>query len=126
MLWSRARCGAGLRPALWQGGDLPRPEWRTLPLRVRFRFQPWQLAAALVLLCAAAVGLLEWRRLQRYDASRLMQSLPVEGAVKMFINIEQLRDSGLLDVLAGSKTAEEPDYRHFADEIGFDYRTDLD
>jgi hypothetical protein len=44
----------------------------------------------------------------------------------MFINIEQLRDSGLLDVLAGSKTAEEPDYRHFADEIGFDYRTDLD
>jgi len=80
----------------------------------------------LVLLCAAAVGLLEWRRSQRYDASRLMQSLPVEGAVKMFINIEQLRDSGLLDVLAGPKTVEDPDYRHFADEIGFDYRADLD
>jgi hypothetical protein len=80
------------------------------------------LAAALVLICAAALGLLEWRRSQRYDASRLMQSLPVDGAVKVFINIDQLRDGGLLDV----KTVEEPDYRRFADEIGFDYRTDLD
>jgi hypothetical protein len=93
---------------------------------VRFRFQPWQLAVALVLVCAAVLGVLEWRRGSRYDASRLMQSLPVDGAVKLFINFEQLRDSGLLDVLAGSKTAEDPDYRRFADEIGFDYRTDLD
>lgn len=81
---------------------------------------------ALVLLCAAAVGLLEWRRLQRYDASRLMQTLPVSGAVKVYIDVEALRDSGLLDVLAGSKAAEDPDYRRFADEIAFDYRTDLD
>jgi hypothetical protein len=84
------------------------------------------LAAALVLLCAAAVGILEWRRLQRYDASRLMQSLPVVGAVKVYVNLEQLRDNGLLDALAGSKATEDPDYRRFADEIGFDYRADLD
>jgi hypothetical protein len=84
------------------------------------------LAAALVLICAATVGLLEWRRLQHYDASRLMQSLPVDGAVKVFFDVEALRDGGLLDVLAGPKTVEDPDYRHFADEIGFDYRTDLD
>jgi hypothetical protein len=93
---------------------------------VRLRFQPWQLAAALVLLCVAAVGVLEWRRSQRYDASRLMQSLPVNGAVKVYINLEQLRDGGLLDVLTGPKDVEDPDYRRFADEIGFDYRTDLD
>jgi hypothetical protein len=84
------------------------------------------LAAALVLVCAAVLGVLEWRRTQRYDPSRLMQSLPVNGAVKVFINIEALRDSGLLDVLAGPKTVEDPDYSHFADEIGFDYRSDLD
>jgi hypothetical protein len=29
-------------------------------------------------------------------------------------------------LLAGSKAAEEPDYRKFVDETGFDYRTDLD
>jgi hypothetical protein len=84
------------------------------------------LAAALVLLCLASVGVLEWRRSQRYDASRLMQSLPVSGAVKVYINLEQLRDSGLLEELAGPKAVEDPDYRRFADEIGFDYRTDLD
>jgi hypothetical protein len=94
---------------------------------VRFRFQPWQLAAALVLLCAAVLGVLEWRRSsQHYDASRLMRSLPVNGAVKVYIDVEGLRDGGLLDALAGPKAAEDPDYRHFADEIGFDYRTDLD
>jgi len=55
-----------------------------------------------------------------------MQSLPVVGAVKVYVNLEQLRDSGLLDTLAESKAAEDPDYRRFADDIGFDYRADLD
>ncbi|MEI9975110.1 MAG: hypothetical protein WDO73_25480 [Ignavibacteriota bacterium] len=55
-----------------------------------------------------------------------MQSLPVEGAVKVYINLEQLREAGLLETLAGPKAVEDPDYRRFADEIGFDYRTDLD
>jgi hypothetical protein len=37
-----------------------------------------------------------------------------------------LRASGLLDLLAGSSAAEEPDYRRFVDQSGFDYRRDLD
>jgi len=37
-----------------------------------------------------------------------------------------LRRSGTLELLAGSKAAEEPDYRKFVDDTGFDYRTDLD
>jgi hypothetical protein len=94
---------------------------------VQFRFKPWQLAAALVLVCAAAVGILEWRRSsQHYDASRLMQSLPVSGAVKVYVDLAAMRDAGLLDVLVGPKTVEDPDYRRLAEEIGFDYRTDLD
>ncbi len=32
----------------------------------------------------------------------------------------------MLDLLAGSKAAEEPDYRRFVEQTGFDYRTDLD
>jgi hypothetical protein len=94
---------------------------------MRFRFQPWQLAALLVLLCAAVLGILEWRRNARhYDASRLMQALPLDGAVKLYLDVEKLRDSGVLDQIAGKKASEDPDYRSFADEIGFDYRTDLD
>jgi hypothetical protein len=94
---------------------------------VRPRFQPWLFVAALVLICAIGAGLWAWRRVsQRYDASRLMQTLPVGGAVKVFLNVEALRGASLLDVIAGPKTVEDADYRHFADEIGFDYRTDLD
>jgi hypothetical protein len=81
----------------------------------------------LVLVCAALAGLVVWRHnSQRYDASRLMQTLPVGGAVKVFLNFGALRDAALLDVIAGPKTVEDPDYRRFAEEIGFDYRTDLD
>ncbi|HEY1757549.1 MAG TPA: hypothetical protein VGG72_19405 [Bryobacteraceae bacterium] len=93
---------------------------------MRFRFRPWHLAVALVLVVLAAVGLVEWRRSRLYDASRLMQTLPVDGAVKVYIDVQQLRKGGLLESLAGPKAAEDPDYRHFAEQIGFDYRTDLD
>ncbi len=55
-----------------------------------------------------------------------MQTLPVGGAVKVFLNFGALRDAALLDVIAGPRTVEDADYRRFAEEIGFDYRTDLD
>ncbi len=37
-----------------------------------------------------------------------------------------LRSAGILDLLAGSKSAEDPDYKKFVDESGFDYCTALD
>jgi hypothetical protein len=55
-----------------------------------------------------------------------MQSLPLDGAVKVYIDFAQLRASGLLDLLAGAKSVEEADYRKFVQDTGFDYRTDLD
>jgi hypothetical protein len=93
---------------------------------VQLRLKPWQFAAVLVLACAVLTGLVVWRHnSQRYDASRLMQTLPVGGAVKVFLNFEALRDAALMDLITGPKTVEDPDYRRFAEEIGFDYRTDL-
>jgi hypothetical protein len=80
-----------------------------------------------VLACAALAGLAVWRHnSQRYDASRLMQTLPIGGAVKVFLNFGALRDSGLLNTIAGPRALEDADYRRFAEQIGFDYRTDLD
>jgi hypothetical protein len=84
----------------------------------------WQLAVVLALVCAAT-GFFMWRASQRFNASRLMQSLPIDGAVKVYIDVDALRAAGLLDTIAGPKTAEDPEYRRFAEEIGFDYRTDL-
>ena len=52
--------------------------------------------------------------------------LPADRATLVYIDTDALRKSGLLDLLAGSKAAEEADYRKFVEQTGFDYRTDLD
>src|SRR5579862_2047155 len=94
---------------------------------MRFRFQPWQLAVLVVLLCGAAVGVVRWRRtFQPVNATSLLAALPVQGATLLYIDADALRQSGILDLLAGSKAAEEPDYRKFVEQSGFDYRTDVD
>ncbi len=93
---------------------------------MRYRLQPWQLAAIVILLCAAAVAFAHWRSLKTYDAAALLQSLPPDQATHVFIAVGALRDSGILDVLAGSKAEEEPDYRKFVSQTGFDYRSDMD
>ena len=80
-----------------------------------------------VALCVAAVAVARWWRVSStYAAARMVSALPTEKATVVYIDTEQLRRSGLLQLLAGSKAAEEADYRKFVDETGFDYRTDLD
>ncbi len=91
------------------------------------RLKPWQLGALLALVCAVAVSVLEWRSsVANRDPSLLLETLPPNGAVEGFIDFAKLRTSGVLDRLAGQKASEDPEYRDFAEQIGFDYRTDLD
>jgi hypothetical protein len=91
------------------------------------RFRPWQLAVVVVALCVAAVAVARWWRVSSpYDAARLISVLPTERATVVYLDTGELRRSGMLELLAGSKTVEEPDYRKFVDETGFDYRSDLD
>jgi hypothetical protein len=91
------------------------------------RFRPWQLAIIVVALCVAAVAVARWWRVSSpYDAARLISALPSERATLVYLDTEQLRRSGMLALLAGSKAAEEPDYLKFVNDTGFDYRTDLD
>ena len=82
----------------------------------------------IVALCVVAVGVARWwRASSHYDAARMISALPIERATTvLYLDSEQLRRSGLLALLAGSKAAEEADYRKFVDETGFDYRADLD
>jgi len=56
----------------------------------------------------------------------MIASLPAEHATVFYADVEALRKAGILELLAGSKAAEEPDYQKFVEQIGFDYRTDLD
>jgi hypothetical protein len=83
---------------------------------------------ALALLLAAIVigAALLWRASRTLNDQQLIQSLPQARATHVFINIDGLRRSGLLDLIAGSRSAEDPDYKTFVAETGLDYRTDLD
>jgi hypothetical protein len=94
---------------------------------VRIRVRPWALALGMVALSLAFLALLEWRR-QRADSidTALVTRLPLRDTVQFYMDVQALRQSGLLELVAGSRAAEETDYRRFVETSGFDYREDLD
>src|SRR5215470_12948103 len=67
-----------------------------------------------------------WWNIRPYDAARLMQCLPAERSLHLYLDLAMLRNGGILDKLAGSPTLEDPDYKQFVADTGFNYRTDLD
>jgi hypothetical protein len=67
-----------------------------------------------------------WFYSRPYDAVRLVQCLPSDRSLHVYMNVGLLRSGGLLELLAGSQGTEEPDYKKFVEQTGFDYRTDLD
>lgn len=88
---------------------------------------PWTLVLLLVSGCAAVLGGLWYFRSGRpLSPGEIVSHLPPTAEVTGFIDVGLLRESGVLDVLAGDPAAEEADYRRFVDETGFDYRADLD
>jgi hypothetical protein len=94
---------------------------------VTFRFHAWLLVATLIGSCVAVVGGLYWYRVRVQWTPQVMTSyLPLVNATVVYLDIDRLRDAGLLDLLAGSKSLEDQEYRRFVDESGFDYRTDLE
>jgi hypothetical protein len=81
----------------------------------------------LLLACALGAGGVYWFRLRSADRpSDLVAYLPSANASIVYVDVAALRRSGILGMLMGSKTAEEPDYQQFVDETKFDYRQDLD
>lgn len=85
-----------------------------------------RIAVAVLLVALAAGGFWWWRKSRTLTNLQLIQSLPQARATHVFIDVDGLRRSGLLDLIAGSKSAEDPDYKSFVTESGLDYRTDLD
>jgi hypothetical protein len=83
--------------------------------------------AIVVVLLGAGAGIFFWWRSSRtLNNQQLIQSLPQARATHVFIDVDGLRRGGVLDMIAGSKSAEDPDYKAFVEQTGLDYRTDLD
>jgi hypothetical protein len=87
-----------------------------------------QVVAVLVASCAlAAVGIYWFQR--THSVARpadLVVLLPTSNASVVYIDVDAMRRSGILNLVAGSKAVEDADYQQFVDETKFDYRQDLD
>ena len=89
---------------------------------------PATLIVALSLVaCLVAGASVYWFRAHAVrQPSSLVAYLPAANASVLYIDVDALRRSGLLGMLAGSKTSEAPDYQQFVRDTRFDYRQDLD
>jgi hypothetical protein len=88
-------------------------------------------AALLIILIAAFCGLGVWGVVRlRYrglaTAADWLERLPSRDSVVLYADFAVLRKAGLLHMLAGSKVAEEPEYKVFVMKTDFDYTRDLD
>ncbi len=94
---------------------------------MRFRPQRWQLLALLILIGAIAAATIYYLRPRGAShVADLVSFLPASNATIVYVDVAAIRASGILNMLAGSKAAEEPEYRQFVDQTQFDYRRDLD
>lgn len=94
---------------------------------MRFRFQPWQLAVLLAVLCGAVTGGIHlYRTRGGSNPTDLVAYLPTDNATVVYIDADAIRRSGILNMIAGSKAAEELEYQQFVNQTMFDYRQDLD
>jgi hypothetical protein len=60
------------------------------------------------------------------NPSDLVAYLPTDNATIVYIDAGAIRRSGILNMIAGSKAAEELEYQQFVDQTMFDYRQDLE
>jgi hypothetical protein len=93
---------------------------------VRYRLPPWIVLLCLAAICTALVAGVAFWRLNSSSTASLVSRLPGDGAVVVSIDFRELRKAGVLGLLNSSKVRQEPEYRAFVDQTGFDYLNDLD
>ena len=70
-------------------------------------------------------GLYFYRSKTRLGAAQIMGYVPAGPSLLIYLDVGALRQAGLIELLAGSKVAEDPEYRAFVEQTQFDYRKDL-
>jgi len=90
------------------------------------RFRRWQLIAAFIVLCAVVGGgIYLWRINRGATAAEMASYLPTSDSLLVYLDLRAMRQSGLLDAIAGPRGGEDAEYKRFIDETGFNYRDDL-
>jgi hypothetical protein len=94
---------------------------------VKVRLHPALVVCVVVAVSAAVVLGLAYHRSRRLSSVQGMAAfLPAEEGGVLGVDVAALRKTGLLDSLAGSGVAQEPEYVSFVRDTGFDYTSDLD
>lgn len=83
------------------------------------------LVAALAAIVAVAAGIYFLRALPT-DARSLTSYFPEREATTVYLDVNAMRSSGILDKLVGSTVGQEAEYREFIEGTGFDFSRDLD
>ena len=91
------------------------------------RVKGWQLIVALSSI--AIIGVLIAIRLTDSGSTSsigMMSYLPEREAAYLFADVRAIRASGLLSKVVSNSVSEEPEYKSFVAQTGFDYTKDLD
>ena len=84
------------------------------------------LLAAIVLICAAAIGGVFWYRSREVSPRELWKRLPAGDALVFYVDFEALRRGGVMQLFESAKAPEDPEYLRFVEKTGFNYKKDLD
>ncbi len=94
---------------------------------MRARLHPFQLAAALLLVCGGILAGVYWmRRGSEMGPATLVALLPERPGTLIYLDFASARQSGLLHLLDGSPSGEDADYRQFVAQTRVNYQRDLD
>ncbi len=86
----------------------------------------WLLLIVVVAVCGTALWIAaHWRARSVSSIANLMRRVPSGDAVVLYADFQAMRQSGVLDLLVGSRINVEPEYKTFVEQTGFDYRRDL-
>jgi hypothetical protein len=93
---------------------------------VQAKAQPWQLVLLIAAVCGMTIGGIVWYHSTTMTPAALLKRLPSSDALVMRIDFAALRRAGFLQLLAGARNAEDPEYQSFVYATRFDYLSDLD
>jgi hypothetical protein len=93
---------------------------------VRRRYSPWLLLLLLATACAGVLVAVALLRASRNSPARLIQRLPANSSAIVYVDFAALRRAGFLKTFSPPAVAQDPEYRAFVAETGFDYSRDLD
>lgn len=93
---------------------------------MKFKPQPWQLVVVIAAVCCLALAGMHWYHSTTLTPEALLKRMPASDGLILWIDFAALRRDGFLQLLAGAKSAEDPEYQAFVYATRFDYMNDLD